>query len=185
MADLTTAGLGRRRMLRRSGEIGPAMESTVLQPDHRKDGSDKGAYDRGLRQSTMSRRHGSVLAQSRLGAPSSPSSIFQSNVGLGMAQTAVLGDSNGSAFSSLPPPAKPLQESVIPEEDFMDDGGVKSPLGESYVDGRPKVSSVSQSQQEEDEVLEDGGVLGLLAQIYGTTANMNLKGRGRGATRAI
>ena len=35
--------------------------------------------------------------------------------------------------------------------------------------------------EEEDEVLEDGGVLGLLAQIYGTSANLNLKGRGRGA----
>ena len=67
----------------------------------------------------------------------------------------------------------------------MEDDGVASPLGESYVDGRPRGPSVSQSQQEEDEVLEDGGVLGLLAQIYGTSAGLNLKGRGRGAPRAI
>ena len=111
------------------------------------------------------------------------SSIFQSGVGLGMAQTAVLGDSHGS--TGPPPPETNIQASTIPEEDLAEDGGVGSMLGESYVDGRrPKgARSISQSQQEEDEELEDGGVLGLLAQIYGT--GVNLKGRGRGPPRAI
>ena len=54
------------------------------------------------------------------------------------------------------------------------------------VDGgrRGNADAGMQSIQEEDEDgLEDGGVLGLLAQIYGTGAN--LKGRGRGPPRAI
>lgn len=143
-----------------------------------------------------------------MGQPSGGSSIFQSTMGLGMAQTAILGDSQGSnTLSHLPksspssssPPTKGgvgtkeminLQESTIPEEDLAADGGVGSMLGESYVDGRRAqmgVSSSSSSRREregdEDEELEDGGVLGLLAQIYGT--GVDLKGRGRGPPRAI
>lgn len=178
MADLTTIGLGRRRLLRRSGDFGHGMESTTLQPERKTDTTDRISDDRASVYNQSVRRRGSTLAQSRL----SPSSIFQSSAGLGMAQTAILGDSAGSVLSP-PPPKSNVQASTIPEEDFMEDGGVRSPLGESYVDGRPKGPSVSQSQQEEDEVLEDGGVLGLLAQIYGTTADLSLKGRG--APRAI
>ena len=97
-----------------------------------------------------------------------------------MAQTAVLGDSQGSVM----PAGGHVVDSVIPEEDLAADGGVGSTLGESYVDGRRPRPSIGQSQQEDDEdELEDGGVLGLLAQIYGTGANF--KGRGRGPPRAL
>jgi autophagy-related protein 9 len=177
MVDLNTVGLGRRRLMRRPSS---GMESTVHEADHNVDSSEKASqYDRALLASQNARRR---LGQSRLGGPSS-SSIFQSGVGLGMAQTAVLGDSHGSAGPLVQ--ESTIQASTIPEEDLVEDGGVGSMLGESYVDGRrPKgTRSVSQSQQEEDEELEDGGVLGLLAQIYGT--GVNLKGRGRGPPRAI
>lgn len=158
------------------------MDSTILHPERKTGDFDKSPeVDRALRQSQTARRRGSLLTQSRPGVPVSPSTMFQSSVGLGLAQTAVLGDSQGSTLS--PPP--PMQTSTIPEEDFVDDGGVSSPLGESYADGRPKGPAISQSQQEEDDVLEDGGVLGLLAQIYGTGTNMNLKGRGHGGRGAI
>ncbi|PSR77611.1 hypothetical protein PHLCEN_2v7801 [Hermanssonia centrifuga] len=184
MADLTTVGLGRRRLLRRSHEFAQGTESTMINAERRVDTPEKAnEYERALRQSQMARRRSSAMAQSRLGVPSS-SSIFQSGLGLGMAQTAVLGDSNGSILPPTHMGEANLQTSTIPEEDLADDGGVGSALGESYVDGRrPKGPSVSQSQQEEDEQLEDGGVLGLLAEIYGTGAN--LKGRGRGPPRAI
>lgn len=179
MADLNTIGIGRRRLMRR-----PSVESTVHEGDRKPDLSDRASqYDRALRLSQTARRRGSGgLAQSRLGIPGpSSSSIFMSNVNLGAAQTAVLGDSHGSAG---PPLHETMQASTIPEEDLSEDGGVGSMLGESYVDGRrQKGVSASQSQQEEDEELEDGGVLGLLAQIYGT--GVNLKGRGRGPPRAI
>lgn len=182
MADLNTVGLGRRRLFRRSAEFSPNMDPA----DRSSDLNEKaGEYERALRHSQTSRRRTGALMQSRMGQGSGPSSssIFQSGVGLGVAQTAILEDSTGGDIPRSG--ADPIvQASTIPEEDLAEDGGVGSMLGESYVDGRrPKVPSVSQSQQEEDEQLEDGGVLGLLAQIYGTGAN--LKGRGRGPPRAI
>ncbi|KAL4244893.1 Autophagy-related protein 9 [Abortiporus biennis] len=163
-------------------------------------------YDRALRMSQVARRRtnigggvaGSVLMGStaRFGGgvgggfnPSSGSSIFQSTTGgLGMAQTAILGDSQGTIPPSSTPGRQGLQESTIPEEDLTLDGGVGSMLGdESYVDGRrPQVGGgVGQSQRDDDEdvgELEDGGVIGLLAQIYGT--GVDLKGR-RGPARVI
>ncbi|GJE87068.1 autophagy-related protein 9 [Phanerochaete sordida] len=177
MADFSTVGLGRRRLARRPSH---GMESTILEGEQTADLSTKASqYDRALQASQMARRR---MGQSRVGGPSSSSTIFQSTAGLGMAQTAILGDSHGSAGPAAP--ELNLQTSTIPEEELAEDGGVGSMLGESYVDGRrAKVRSVSQSQQEEDEELEDGGVLGLLAQIYGT--GVNLKGRGRGPPRAI
>lgn len=184
MADLNTGmglGLGRRRLFRRSGDFSSGgFESTTGENPHDK----AGEYDRALKHSQSARRRPSGgLMQSRVGGPSS-SSIFQSGVGLGVAQTAILEDSTMS--STLEPNnLTGLTSTTIPEEDLAADGGVGSMLGESYVDGRrPKgSSSVAQSQQEEDEQLEDGGVLGLLAQIYGT--GVNVKGRGRGPPRAI
>ncbi|KAI0345226.1 APG9-domain-containing protein [Trametopsis cervina] len=175
MADLNN--VGRRRPFRRSSDFsGGGLESTI---DPTTSLNDKaGEYDRALRHSQNARRRPSALMQSRIGP--SGSSIFQSGVGLGVAQTAILEDSQD------PPHLAELnvQASTIPEEDFAEDGGVGSMLGESYVDGRRnKGPSVAQSQQEEDDELEDGGVLGLLAQIYGTGANV--KGRGRGPPRAI
>ncbi|EIW60231.1 APG9-domain-containing protein [Trametes versicolor FP-101664 SS1] len=191
MADLSAAhpiGLGRRRFLQRTPHFGgPEMDGTVqLQAP-------------GPGQSQLRRRGmgasmaGSVLHPAQLGqygglgqsVRPGADSMLQSTAGGGaMAQTAVLGDSQGSIMP-LPAGGKVLAESVIPEEDLAADGGVGSGLGESYVDGRrARASTAGQSQQEdEDDMLEDGGVLGLLAQIYGTGAN--LKGRGRGPPRAI
>lgn len=123
-----------------------------------------------------------------MGGGGMQSTIYQS----GMAQTAVLGDSEGSIM----PPQQHTPQSLsahpsvstslsregsgiggIAPEDRDADGGVGSALGESYVDGegarRGKVVS-GLSMQEEEEEVEDGGVLGLLAQIYS----------GKGATRA-
>ncbi|KAI0705888.1 autophagy protein Apg9-domain-containing protein [Cytidiella melzeri] len=184
MADLNTGvGLGRRRLFRRSGEFSSAagFESTAAAGGERSSdfaAVDKaGEYDRALKQSQGARRRppSGGLMQSRVGLPPlSSSSIFQSGVGLGVAQTAILEDSQ----------LENAQASTIPEEDLVADGGVGSMLGESYVDGRrAKGPSVGQSQQEEDDEMEDGGVLGLLAQIYGTGAHV--KGRGRGPPRAI
>ena len=190
IADLSSAhpmGLGRRRFLHHHRPIVPIgmagdanMESTVqLHPP----GQD---YDRALRasQSVMRRRGGglgtgSVLHPAQLRPVASDSVMFQSHMGPpAIAQTAVLGDSQGSVA-----PPEPIPEDE--DEDIVADGGVGSTLGESYVDGRRARPGVAQSQQEEDEEreLEDGGVLGLLAQIYG--AGANVKGRGRGPPRAI
>ena len=199
MADFSAAhpmGLGRRRLLQRTPYLPSAvghsgeMESTV----HLQAPADK---MRDPRQSQTVRRRGpalgtsiagSVLHPAQLARPADSTNLMQSTIGAGpgaaMAQTAVLGDSQGSVMPSSGAGGN-VAESVIPEEDLAADGGVGSTLGESYVDGRRPRPTVSQSQQqeEEEEELEDGGVLGLLAQIYGTGAN--LKGRGRGPPRAI
>ncbi|KAI9065414.1 APG9-domain-containing protein [Trametes sanguinea] len=197
MADFSAAHPGtfsRRRLLQR--QLGGDMDSTVHgSPEKPRGGGSSGADH--LRQSQNIRRRGgggggigasiagSMLhpAQLARGAMDSAMLMQQSTMGPGMAQTAVLGDSQGSVMPP-PPGATNVAESVIPEEDLAADGGVGSTLGESYVDGRRPRASVTQSQREdEDEELEDGGVLGLLAQIYGTGGN--LKGRGRGPPRAI
>jgi autophagy-related protein 9 len=84
------------------------------------------------------------------------------NQGIGMAETAVLGDSQGSIV-------RPSEFPSIRDEDRVTDGGVGSGLGDSYMDGDTKGTKPYEPQQEginDDEVLEDGGVLGLLAQIY-------------------
>ncbi|TBU35594.1 APG9-domain-containing protein [Dichomitus squalens] len=194
MADLGAAypnGVTRRRLLQRS-IIGPVpehgMDSTVHL--HAPGPQDKAReYDRALRASQNVRRRGpgasmmgSVLHPGQLGGVGQ--SMLQSHIGgTAMAQTAVLGDSQGSVFPGTGAGGN-VADSVIPEEDLAADGGVGSTLGESYVDGRRPRASITQSQQDDDEAeLEDGGVLGLLAQIYGTGAN--LKGRGRGPPRAI
>ena len=208
MADLSAAhpvGLGRRRLLQRGApQISPApsasqaeMDSTVHMHAPGAGLADKAReYDRALRASQSVRRRGpgasmfgSVLHPAQLGQGVRPGdSLMQSTMGNpAMAQTAVLGDSQGSVMPGAGAGAGHagnVAESVIPEEDLADDGGVGSTLGESYVDGRRPRPGVGQSQQEEEEEeLEDGGVLGLLAQIYGTGANF--KGRGRGPPRAI
>ncbi|KAI0780544.1 APG9-domain-containing protein [Trametes elegans] len=195
MADLSAAhpvGLGRRRLLQR-GAPADNMESTV---HLHAPGADRARdYERALRQSQTVRRRnlglgpgpgasmvGSVLHPAQLGSASVRGA--DSVLGTGaMAQTAVLGDSQGSVAPPAAVLAGHVAESTIPEEDFDADGGVGSTLGESYVDGRRPRPTVGQSQQEEEDDLEDGGVLGLLAQIYGTGAN--LKGRGRGPPRAL
>ena len=195
MADYSAAhpqGLARRRLYRNLDST-LQLDPTTPTSAKRLDPAEKAVeYDRALRMSRMRSAGagigaGSVLGQSRY--PSS-SSLFQSGLGgNAIAQTAILGDSHGSAFPSPQPPTA-IQQSVIPEEDLMADGGVGSTLGESYVDGRRPGAGVpldgddvGKSQREEDEAMEDGGVLGLLAQIYGT--GVNVKGRGRGPPRAI
>ncbi|KAI0958042.1 hypothetical protein AcW1_006235 [Taiwanofungus camphoratus] len=206
IADFSAAhpvGLGRRRLLRRPSDVGghgpsplavEAMDATAtLDPVER-----AREYERALRQSQsqVARRRGvgvgvagSALMQStRLGPGPGASTIFQSATasglreGMDMAQTAVLGDSQGSVVPS--PHLGGPGASVIPEEELSPDGGVGSGLGGSYVDGRrPQPRSSDMEREREEEGLEDGGVLGLLAQIYGT--GVNLKGRGRGPPKAF
>lgn len=126
------------------------------------------AYDRALRQSqyAATRRRGpggSAMGMSALGPGPSSSSIFG---GYSTAQTAVLGDSQGSVHKSQsPPPAarNSGMETSIPAEELELDGG----LGESYVDGGKRSKPYGDGDADEEDGLMDGGVLGLLAQIYG------------------
>ena len=94
-----------------------------------------------------------------LGVGPSASSIFG---GMSTAQTAVLGDSQGSI---APPQRTPKSDDIapkaIPEDELNAEGG----LGGTYVDGgRSRPMDIV---AEEDDNIEDGGVLRLLAQIYG------------------
>ncbi|KAG2157500.1 putative transmembrane protein [Suillus clintonianus] len=161
------ADLSARRRLSTSRT---ALDNTVLLNDGNKDPAERvHEYDRALRQSqhaALRRRlqlgGGNIVTRGGGGVGSS--TIWQSAIGsnsaMGMAQTAVLGDSQGS-IAPLPPP--------IRDEDRNADGGVGSGLGDSYVDGDTQGKKPYESQQEgidDEEELEDGGVLGLLAQIY-------------------
>ena len=135
-------------------------------------------YDRALKASQMVR--------SRFQPPPARNTggIQQSvMVGMDMAQTTTLGDSEDT--TTLPskdtgkpdPDPRPFEIKDKGKATAGGDGeeGVGegiSGLGESYVDGaakRPKLLGLSQTQQQEEdeELLADGGVLGLLAQIYG------------------
>jgi autophagy-related protein 9 len=88
------------------------------------------------------------------------STMQQSGIGgMAMAQTVVLGDSQGSDVLE----AVSRRHEAIPEEDLLPEVG--SGLGESYVDGKP-IKANMQAGEDEDEQLNDVGVLGLLAQIY-------------------
>lgn len=157
MAEFTTHLPGKRRSL---------GESIVLPSEPVADRAHE--YDRALRQSQIYaavRRKtpgaGSMLGASTFVGGHGPgsSSIF----GPGMAQTVALGDSQGSVQVPHQPYQPPPPEvSVIPEDDFNEDGGVGSGLGGSYVDGARR----ARVQVEEEKDWEDNGVLGLLAQIY-------------------
>ena len=145
------------------------LDNTILLND-KKDSTDRAQeYDRALRQS----QHAALRRRLQFGGINiiggaggiASSTIWQSGIasdaGVRMAQTAVLGDSQGSI---APPPPPPIRD-----EDRVVDGGVGSGLGDSYVDGDTKGKKPYESQQEginDEEELEDGGVLGLLAQIY-------------------
>ncbi|KAG1754351.1 putative transmembrane protein [Suillus lakei] len=160
------ADLSARRRLSASRT---ALDNTILLNDGNKDPAERAhEYDRALRQS----QHAALRRRLQLGGGSivaggggiTSSTIWQSGIGsnaaMGMAQTAVLGDSQGS-IAPLPPP--------IRSEDRHLDGGVGSGLGDSYVDGDTQGKKPYESQEEgidDEEELEDGGVLGLLAQIY-------------------
>lgn len=62
------------------------------------------------------------------------SSIWQSDGGMAMAQTAVLGDSHGSV--GLAPPVDDPPSRGDHDEDLASYGEVGSELGDSYVDGK-------------------------------------------------
>ena len=133
-------------------------------------------YDRALKASQMVR--------SRFHPPARNMQDVQQSmmIGVDMAQTAVLGDSEGATTpplkdkEKLGPDPRPfeMKGKAATERGDGEEGmgeGI-SGLGGSYVDGaarRPKLLGQSQTQQQEedDEFLADGGVLGLLAQIYG------------------
>jgi autophagy-related protein 9 len=120
-------------------------------------------YDRALK--------ASQTVRSRFNPPTRTAEDVQQSlmVGIDMAQTAILGDSEGTMALQSKGKGKATVDRGDDEEGVGD--GV-SGLGESYVDGtarRPKLLGQSQTQQQEEdeELLADGGVLGLLAQIYG------------------
>jgi autophagy-related protein 9 len=150
-----------------------AWDGTVLlNGDRPPESSDRAQeYDRALKQSqyvAARRRQGSVLlAGSAGGTAVGSSSIFHSAAGLATAQTAVLGDSQGSVAPPLDSGGADLDPGV--EDDTAPDGSVASGLGGSYVDGTAKRGSLGMQgvEEEGEDGLEDGGVLGLLAQIYG------------------
>ncbi|KAJ7709570.1 autophagy protein Apg9-domain-containing protein [Mycena rosella] len=160
-------------ILRRRPGAGPSAPELQVsaQAERKTDGSlgeRAQEYDRALKQSqhAASRRRagpaGSVLGMSAI-AGLSASSVFG---GLSMAQTAVLGDSQGSVQIGR---AQGHGDAIM-QEDIAADGGVGSGLGESYVDGGRQALARGGGGEEEDgdgDGLEDGGVLGLLAQIYG------------------
>jgi len=165
MADISA----RRRALTASRT---GLDNTILLNDGKRDFTERAQeYDRALRQSqhmAIRRRYvaGAGVAGEVAGSTNWQPAMATSPMGqgIGMAQTAVLGDSQGSV---LPPTPLPR----IRDEDRAVGGGVDSTLGDSYVDGDTSGTKPYESQQEgidDDEGLEDGGVLGLLAQIYAT-----------------
>ncbi|KAJ7087742.1 autophagy protein Apg9-domain-containing protein [Mycena epipterygia] len=166
MADLSASHYPHSILRRRPGTGGPPE---LAQPERKADGAlgDRAQeYDRALKQSqhaaTRRRVAGSVLGMSAIAGPSS-SSIFG---GLSTAQTAVLGDSQGSVHVGRTSGAQGHGDNIM-QEDISADGGVGSGLGESYVDGGRHALARGETEGEEEDGLEDGGVLGLLAQIYG------------------
>ncbi|TFK42483.1 putative transmembrane protein [Crucibulum laeve] len=167
MAEFAHHPLGRRRHMTSPGR--GDMAATVhfsREPKEEVSLADKAQeYDRALRQSqhaAVTRRRvpgGSVMGMSMLAAGTGASSMF---TGQAMAQTAVLGDSQGSIHLN-----PPRVETTTARDDLADSAEVDNGLGESYVDGtkRAKPYDVDGDQEDEDG-LEDAGVLGLLAQIY-------------------
>lgn len=188
MADITATQTSPRRR-RPTGMVNDnTMTGTILRLGERKQelAERAQAYEQALKQSqhlaATRRRHppgsGSMMAASgNIPAVGASSSMWQSNAGgAAMAQTAVLGDSQGSVNPIANPAARSAE--AIRSEDLAADGGVGSGLGESYVDGKGgRVYSSQHEDRDEDESMEDGGVLGLLAQIYGA--------KGQGPARVI
>lgn len=110
----------------------------------------------------LSRRNtsfaGKAMGESILSGPSSPANRPKPIPSIDDSVKAV----DESAINPFPPP----EAQDIHPDDLVEDGGVGSELGGSYVDG--KVARASRlSQPHESDRLEDGGMLGLLAQVYG------------------
>ena len=141
-------------------------------------------YDAALRQSRIAalRRRvpgGSVMNMSTLMATGAGghsmmgASVFGDPAN---APSVVLGDSQGSQqLGQATPRSPPASAQKTPtrttpgaggsgSEILLEDGGVGSGLGGSYVDGTKRFGG---KEEEEEEGMEDGGVLGLLAQVYG------------------
>ncbi|KAF7338046.1 Autophagy-related protein 9 [Mycena venus] len=141
MADLSASHYPNSILRRRQATGAADLAQSVRMPDGL--GERAQEYDRALRQSqhAATRRRGpagSVLGMSAIAGPSS-SSIFG---GLSTAQTAVLGDSQGSVQVGRTTATVTPQRhgDNIMEEDRSPDGGVDSNLGESYVDGKQPVA---------------------------------------------
>lgn len=90
--------------------------------------------------------------------PATGASVF---VDPANAPSVTLGDSHHA--SQQMQPTTVAKSDAPPEDVAIDDAGVGSALGESYVDGAHRFRGF----EEEEDGVEDGGVLGLLAQIYG------------------
>jgi autophagy-related protein 9 len=124
----------------------------------------------------VKRRQGSISGGSTGVAAPGMASVYHSSTAIATAQTAILGDSQGS----LPPPAASIsgQESVAAPDDLMPDAVAASELGDSYVDGNLKAGPIGAQgmDSEEREGIEDDGVLKLLAQIYGVNRPQALAG---------
>ncbi|KAF5315923.1 hypothetical protein D9611_004792 [Ephemerocybe angulata] len=154
----------------------PAFSTSRLDRSH--------DYDRALKQSqhaALTRRRGmgmgmagSMMTMSMLGGGVG-ASVYAG--GASLANTAVLGDSQGSTLLQQQlqqqVEQEPTQDEVSsstrdgPSASVMSD---EAGLGDSYVDGakRQVQPFVAEDHDEDEErLLEDGGVLGLLAQIYG------------------
>lgn len=165
MADFTAAHPPQRR---RSDQMEATVhfeQATNMEASSLADRAQ--VYDRALKQSqTAAARRRAAAGSTMLGASTlappplaSASSVFVGDVGgMSTAQTAILGDSQGSIHASSPHP--------IHDEDFAGDGDVVSGLGESYVDGARRSRAAPDLDEDEGGSM-DKGVLGLLAQIYG------------------
>ena len=124
-------------------------------------------YDRALRQSQIganARRRTGMGASAMVNTATGPSasSIFG---GLSTAQSAVLGDSQGSVQVDLGARTAQPGSGLLVEDLESDSLVAGSGLGGPYVDGTKR--SQGNGEEEEEDGLQDGGVLGLLAQIYG------------------
>ena len=163
MADFSSARNAMRRRLpeatsamviaeRRHAERMAAQEKAMRSSQY----GGGGGFSR--RNTNLVGRAGVPMGESLLSGPSSPASKTKPIPSI---DDSVKG-ADESAINPFPPP----EAQDIHPEDIVEDGGVGSELGESYVDG--KVARASRvSQPHDSDRLEDGGMLGLLAQVYG------------------
>ena len=129
-------------------------------------------YDRALRRS----QNVAVLRRKTTGKSGSLQSGPSDSHGRSGVASKTTAMTLGSEDDPFP---KPKDPDDIPPEDYMEDGGVGSELGESYVDGkvvRGRVVQQSTGQTLENDQAGEGGMLGLLTQIYGTRVPAYTKG---------
>jgi autophagy-related protein 9 len=161
-------------------------------------------YERALHESRTAavRRRGSGAVGAGIGFGATSTMLGQSTGTMfqsGMAQSVVLGDSDGSVALAIPQDQEQEQRrgrgvkaeagaATMPipsgSGELVADsvGEVRSALGESYVDGARRhprgvgPTRPIQEEEEEEGLGADGGVLGLLAQIYTGTAGGGARG---------